>query len=342
MNAADTETSSEKAAEILRLTLPLMSRQGVPATPKNYAVWYAHVAGDNPELSSEIERLRAAEQKFSPAINDRLYRDFIAEHDLTEVEQVRSDLSAVITEVGHTLTGADKDAYKFASVLGGFADNLSQSGDLHNIRGLLGELIEETRSMRASTNSIQAHFEEKSKQVETLQEQLHAERIRAVTDPLTGLFNRFALFEKLEQDIEEMTDNAPPSVIMFDIDHFKKINDTHGHLIGDRVIRFVAQTLQRNIKGQDTAARFGGEEFTVVLPATPINGALAVAEKIRKVVEVAQLVRADTKQPLENITISAGVSLYRHGEDLMDFIDRADRALYKSKNDGRNRVTVST
>ncbi|MDJ0740405.1 MAG: GGDEF domain-containing protein [Gammaproteobacteria bacterium] len=340
MNAAD-DTNSEKAAEYLRLTLPLMSRHHVPAIPHNYAVWYTYVSGENPALCEEIDRLIGAGEAFTPSVNAHLYRRFISEQDLGEVEQVRSELGVLIQEVSTSLRNAGKDAQAFEGVLDNFAGDVSDCSDLKSISSLIGELIDETRNMRSNTTTLHVHFEEKSREIENLQEQLQAERQRALSDPLTGLYNRTALFEHIETAIAAAEPAMPPSLIMFDIDHFKRINDTHGHLIGDRVIRFVAQTLQKNIKGQDTAARFGGEEFTVLLPNTPANGAMAVAQTIRRIIETAQLVRADNKKPLGDITISAGVATFRNGEDVMDFIDRADRALYRSKKDGRNRVSAA-
>lgn len=336
------EVNSEKAAEFLRLTLPLMSRHHVPATPHNYAIWYAYVSGENPALNDEIDRLVAAEEQFTPSINAHLYRRFISEHDVGEVEQVRSDLGELIREIGATLQAAGSGAASFENVLDGFAAEIDDSADLRTIGSLIGRLIDETRQMRSSTEELHQHFEEKSKEIQVLQVQLQAERKRALSDPLTGLYNRAALFERIQAAIDDPTATSPPSLIMFDIDHFKLINDTHGHLIGDRVIRFVAQTLEKNIKGQDTAARFGGEEFTVLLPGTGSNGAMAVAQAIRKVIEEARLVRADNKQAIGDITISAGVSTYRKGEGTMEFINRADQALYRSKKEGRNRATTAT
>ena len=107
------------------------------------------------------------------------------------------------------------------------------------------------------------------------------------------------------------------------------------------MIRFVAQVLQKNIKGKDCASRYGGEEFTLLLPQTPATGARSVAETIRKSVAHAQLVRADNKAPLGQITVSAGVATFRRGEDIMDFIDRADQAMYRSKKAGRNQISVA-
>ena len=333
------EMSSERAAEVLRLTLPMMSRNGIPTTPQNYAVWYAYVTGDCPSLTTEIDRLIADGQRFTAGVNARLYRKFISEHDLEQVESVRNHLGTLIDEVGTRLVDADNDADVFVGKLDNFRDGMSHARDIDGVKDLLGKLLVETREIRESNAGMRAHFDDMNKQIAELKEQVRAERERAATDPLTGLYNRVTLLERIDDALSEATTERAPSIIMLDIDHFKMINDTHGHLIGDRVIRFVAKTLHQNIKGQDTAARFGGEEFTVLLPGTNASGAMAVAEAIRKVIEAAQLVRADTKKPIGDITISAGVATYLAGESAEELLQRSDQALYKSKNDGRNRCT---
>lgn len=331
----------ETAAEYLRLALQLMTRHGVPATPQNYATWFGYVSGENEELRAAIDELVDEQAKFTPAVSAQLYRQYVAEDDIGNIEKVRADLNKILVDVGSSLSSAGSDANHFGDRLDDLVGEARRDKDLDGIRKLLETLIEETRSMRAATSDMQSNFEEKSREIEELQEQLQRERRRAVTDPLTGLSNRAALIDQLNAAIGELGENGePPALIMLDIDHFKKVNDTHGHLIGDRVIRFVAQVLQHNIKGKDTAARYGGEEFTVLLPETPAQGARAVAETIRKAVAHAQLVRADNKAPLGQITISAGVTRYIPGEDIMDFINRADEALYRSKNGGRNRVSL--
>ncbi len=342
MSVGPDDTTAELAAEYLRLTLPLMNRHDIPATPQNYATWYSYVSGENPELNATIDRLIEEKTHFSVAVNTQLYRQHIAEHDISNIEEVRTGLNKILVEVGSSLTEAGNDADAYSGRLDKLASNAASHGELQGIRELLTTLIEETRSMQNTTQHMQTNFESKSKEIEELQEQLQHERKRAITDPLTGLFNRLALIDRLNAVIGEIgEDGEPPSLIMLDIDHFKGVNDTHGHLIGDRVIRFVAQSLEKNIKGKDCAARYGGEEFTVLLPETPANGARSVAESILKAVSQAQLVRADNKKPLGQITVSAGVARYEMGEDIMDFINRADQALYRSKNDGRNRVTIA-
>lgn len=341
MSAGAQGPTVEAAAEYLRLALPMMARHQVPATPHNYAVWYTYVSGDNAALNAEIDRLVSEGTPFSPTVCNELYRRHVGDNDMENIDKVRTDLSHILCEVGSSLVEVGHDAHTFEGTLGGFAKGVAESSDLQGVRQLLQALIHETRQMQAATSDMQTRFESKSREIEELQVQLERERQRAVTDPLTGLFNRAAVLDRLNAAVGETADGQPPSVIMLDIDHFKVINDTHGHLIGDRVIRFVAQVLQRNIKGKDTAARYGGEEFTVVLPGTGAKGAEAVAEAIRTAVANAQLVRADNKQPLGQITLSAGVATYRRGEDSLELLNRADRALYASKNKGRNRVSIA-
>jgi diguanylate cyclase len=126
---------------------------------------------------------------------------------------------------------------------------------------------------------------------------------------------------------------------MADIDHFKKINDTHGHLVGDNVIRMVAGTLKNSVKGRDDVARIGGEEFAVILPDTPIDGALKLAEDMRVTFDKFDLKKKNSGESLGKVTLSFGVTKYQFGESVETFINRADEALYKSKNTGRNKVS---
>jgi diguanylate cyclase len=338
---AKPDIETESAAEYLRMTLPLLSRYKVPATPENYATWFTYVSGEHPELTAEIDRLIAEKTPFSADVNAQLYRQFVSDQDVENVEKVRGDLQQILVDVGTTLNDAGNDSGAYSQKLGDIVEQTR--GDQGSaIRGLLETLIVETRSMQQTARTMQANFESKTQEIEELQEALKRERTRAITDPLTGLFNRLALIDRLQSVLGEFVEGGrPPSVIMFDIDHFKRINDAHGHLVGDRVIRFVAQAMQNNIKGKDCAARYGGEEFTVILPETTPEGARAVAHTILRTVAQSQLVRADNKQPLGTITLSAGVAHYHRGEDVMDFIERADRALYRSKHNGRNRVSVA-
>ena len=128
------------------------------------------------------------------------------------------------------------------------------------------------------------------------------------------------------------------TLLLCDIDHFKKFNDTWGHQTGDQVLRLVASCLAENVKGRDTAARYGGEEFGVLLRGTGLEAAAKVAEQIRQTVETKKLVKKSTGDILGNITISIGVAQFAPGDTIEAVVRRADACLYGAKQNGRNLV----
>lgn len=162
----------------------------------------------------------------------------------------------------------------------------------------------------------------------------------ALTDPLTGLANRRAFDESLSAEIARAFRNCKPlSLLYLDIDHFKSVNDQHGHGVGDEILTGFADLLRRHARRIDVPARIGGEEFAVLLPHTGRTHAVLVAERIRKAVESAPLGRTKTVP----VTVSIGVAQF-HGaslDDGSDFVQEADEALYQAKQAGRNRVLAS-
>jgi diguanylate cyclase len=156
-------------------------------------------------------------------------------------------------------------------------------------------------------------------------------------DGLTGLFNRLHWEQVLSTEFaRRQRSRGAASLLMVDIDHFKGVNDRYGHLVGDEVLRGVAKVLRDTLRQSDAAGRFGGEEFGVLLPDTPVAGALAIAERIRERVAAAALVPGGTA-----CTISIGIAPADGARSHLDWIDRADRALYAAKEQGRNRCVVS-
>jgi diguanylate cyclase (GGDEF)-like protein/PAS domain S-box-containing protein len=168
----------------------------------------------------------------------------------------------------------------------------------------------------------------------------------AVTDELTGLFNRRGFFQLGEREFERtLRFNRPLAVLMFDIDHFKRVNDTHGHPVGDQVLRAWADCVCQNTRGIDVAGRYGGEEFVILLPETPLPEAVQIAERLRQ--SIADLpvpicpANGDFPPVKIYITVSIGVAVALPGiRNLADLLERADHAMYRAKDFGRNRVVV--
>ena len=154
-------------------------------------------------------------------------------------------------------------------------------------------------------------------------------------DHLTGVFNRKKFVDELRREIGRTARYGQKlSIVMFDIDRFKDVNDTYGHQVGDYVLKEIAKVAGRNMRKIDIFARYGGEEFIILMPSTDIEGARSLAEKLRMKIE------AHKFGQLNRITCSFGVSEYAMHEDEENFIRRADVALYSAKNKGRNRVEI--
>ena len=166
-------------------------------------------------------------------------------------------------------------------------------------------------------------------------------RNQSIRDPLTGLFNRRYLEETLEREIKRAARNETPlGVIMVDIDNFKRFNDTFGHDAGDLLLRELGSLLATQIRGGDIACRYGGEEFTLILPETPLEVMQQRVEALR--LSVKQLSVRRHGQPLGAVTLSAGVALFpEHGAAGEALLRAADRALYRAKAEGRDRVVVA-
>lgn len=173
----------------------------------------------------------------------------------------------------------------------------------------------------------------------------HLERAkrRALIDELTGAYNRRFLEEALAKMVvpDDRRRGQVLSLLVIDLDHFKKVNDTYGHQVGDLVLKTVSQTLHRTLKESDVLARYGGEEFVIVLPRTDTPGAVAVGERLRIAVAGLSLRKLAPVAP-ERVTISVGVASYPvHAATVAELIHAADEALYQSKSQGRNRVTCA-
>ncbi len=168
----------------------------------------------------------------------------------------------------------------------------------------------------------------------------------AATDPLTGVFNRRMFRELCEREVaRSLRSGEPFSLLVADLDHFKQVNDRHGHLVGDEVLRAISECIQSELRASDILGRWGGEEFVVLLPMCPPATAFAVAERLRVRVESLNLPSPDEEEsPIRitiGVTISLGVSIFRGSADTLDAVfRRSDAALYRAKTTGRNRVLM--
>jgi len=202
-------------------------------------------------------------------------------------------------------------------------------------------LISRNESNERQTRDLEARLKEAQDQATMLRKQLTRAEKLASLDPLTSVANRrrFEQFIAAEVDQSHAT-GTPLCLVMTDIDHFKQVNDTYGHSVGDRVLKAFADLLSSNVRKGDLVARYGGEEFAVVLPRTPMGDAFALAERLRRTLERQGGRRRTAIDRLGPLTASFGVAEIREGEPPSALIQRADQMLYEAKTKGRNRTVI--
>jgi diguanylate cyclase len=333
----------EEVHGYIRLALPLMSSHDIPITPRNYSVWYNYVSGCDGELKDAIDAMLQKEEEFSEERNEALYRKFCAGRDENELRRVREDLQHVLRTILKEVTELTGHAEEYESFVSQSVSTLSEDASIQDIKNVIGEIIHKTKTLGTFGKAIQSKLRETTEALEELKKDFEQVKTEVSVDFLTGVANRKALDNMLaEATGDTHSSQKDLSLLLIDIDDFKGFNDQFGHLVGDEVLRFVARKIKEMIKGRDFLARFGGEEFAVLLLQTPLSGAAAVAESIRAFFAGTPLKTTAAGKDLGAVTVSIGAASYRSGESPEEFIYRSDQALYAAKKSGKNRVvTVS-
>ncbi|MCT8946049.1 GGDEF domain-containing protein [Pseudomonas iridis] len=223
-------------------------------------------------------------------------------------------------------------------------DDLKQVLENH-LEGLLGTMDQHQKQRDAREQEVATRLKGLSERVAHMEqeaqgfrEHLEEQRQKALIDPLTSLPNRAAWSERLEHEIKQWQQHGNTlSLAMLDLDHFKRINDNYGHLAGDKVLKIIATVLRKRLRGSDFIARFGGEEFVLLMPATPPAVGAKMLETLRAAIEACPF---HFKGERVTITISMGLTSFKPGEHSDLVLKRADQALYRAKNGGRNRVEL--
>lgn len=334
--------SVEKSAEFLRLALPLMTKQAAALHPVSYAVWYEYVSGGNAALNASIDEYMQKGGVLDEKSTWDIFRKHVSEIDEETAQRITEGFQKVMADMAGFAGQAGDQADHFGNALGKWSSELASTEAGAGLGGSVDAILDLTRNMQGAIVSLKGKLDESRHEIEQLQIEVTRAREESLVDSLTGLRNRRGFEMAMSSCLsDQVSDEDGPSLLIADIDNFKGINDTYGHLFGDKVLQTVAKMISDNVKGKDATARYGGEEFAILLPGTPLDGARNVAEKIRAAIEKCRVKRTTDNESLAHITISLGVACRKAGEAATDFFARADAALYASKNQGRNRVTVA-
>ena len=244
--------------------------------------------------------------------------------------------NSLLEAIARSVRGSDEFDKQLESSLQAFEAATSMT----DLKALVASVVAVTEQVRDANNLFQQQIESANQEIEALRSRLEETERHAHIDELTQVYNRRSFDRQLTQLLE--TDSVAQRVclILIDIDHFKQFNDEYGHIIGDRVLRRIGELLHDHCPDNAISARFGGEEFAVILTNATVDDAAQVADRLRQRIHALRVKTKNSNRVLDNISASFGVANYQPGESIEQFIDRADQGLYAAKQQGRNRVEI--
>ena len=326
----------------LKLTQPRMQYLGIPSTPENFTVWYEYSLGSNLELNSAIDDHLNRGDDFTNTVNRDLYLRFVAVDDQRQSSDINNEIDRTLRSLQAEVLGMHSDMGAYQQSLTRCNDQLKNDEAPIDVGEVISNLTCQTDEMNDTNLATSKKLQILERELKGLKQTFERIRLNIHRDEMTGISNRRSFERVLDQQLEyaDISDQ-PFSVLMIDIDNFKSFNDNYGHLLGDKVVRYVADKICNCIKGQDVVARYSGDEFVVLLPETDMDGGQTVADRVSRGV-TKQSIHSGHEEEFSLITLSVGVATYRLGESGSELIDRAEQALFFSKRNGRNCVSTES
>jgi len=326
-----TQGSFHQATKLCDEALQFMLSHNIAPAPSHYSVAYCYFSKEDLALNQKIDLQLAAFKPLDDIFLDALFTEFLSNTQLIE--------DKIFTPIGDTLNSAllqldnqVSSEQEAISNLHKIGKALGRLGEYKPLQSITTFLINAIGQSQIQHKSLSSELYKASQEVSLLKQKLEESRQEAIIDTLTGLFNR----RGCDQKLQELSLNNTHSSLVIDIDHFKKVNDSFGHSIGDKVIKLVAKIIKEHVSVDDIPVRYGGEEFVVVLSNKSQKIAHKIAENIRTAISTLKLVQRQSNTQLPPITVSIGVAELETNMTWSTLFNKADKALYQAKNSGRN------
>jgi diguanylate cyclase len=299
------ESDFDQASRFAAAALDFAHQHRCPPQPRAFEIWYTYAAGDDDALRARVDSELIKTDRVDLDTIEQIYEDHFLQKRLSRgISRIGDELDTGLQEtIGLIREGVGSSRAYLAS-LKNAQSQIAGTSRNHDARRVVMELLELGRG--------------------------HAEQTEAVGGELVRAREQVA---RLARNSSE-----PLSFALGDLDHFKQLNDTYGHTVGDAVLKHFAALMRSNIKGQDTPARYGGEEFAIIFPKTSVFGAGSVTDNIRKLLHGTDFILSRDRSSIGRISVSFGVTQLLSGDTMADLIRRADGLLYRAKKLGRNRV----
>lgn len=330
-----------QAAEYLRQAIPLMVKHNIPPNPLNYALWYTYVSNRVPELNQELDKTLTTYGTCPNLVGEQMFRQHMIKDEVDSAENVQAGLIALVNDLHEHASVTAEETKNYSDTLQDSLEALQADGGPElPLESIIQTLARKTQDISDSTQRFQTRIDDAQSEIESLKAELEKTRQDARVDPLTGLFNR-RVFETELGTLLYSGNAGAVTLVMVDVDHFKKFNDTYGHLMGDKVLQYVGKLLRDFCPEPMLAVRYGGEEFAVIMPAQTASKSAELANALREKIQAIRIKQKKSGEVISSITASFGVAESRQEDSISTLIERADKALYSAKEGGRNRVKIA-
>lgn len=333
-SSASFDLSANRAAAVLAV----LERAQVPPLPVFYKLLFDYVAGVRGLMASQVGNILAQDNSTSGSLGEKLYAEFVAPYENRQpLEHAVAQMVRRLGTIDQLIGESAKATHEHSESLRNATAELTGEIDTELLRDWVLRLEVCNQRMKRSNVALTDELDVALDELEDTRAQISRSRESVLRDPLTGIANRGGL-DTVVQQLVKSANGEPISCAVIDIDHFKSLNDSYGHQVGDKVLLIVTRVLLASARGNDIVGRTGGDEFVVIFPGTGLSAAHNVAEGIRGNIINSDLSAAIGADVLGGVTISVGVAQYADGESIASLFDRSDKCLYRAKLGGRNRV----
>lgn len=321
--------------------LNLMVEFEVSASPKNYHLWYTHTAKSDLNLSKMMDNMIEKEVHFNQDVNEKLYEKFFSvDKELKTIVETGATFQKELAKIVTALKETGENTSNHTKTLSEQVEKLADFEGVNELKDIIKVVMADTNKIKEQSSKLETKLEQSTYKIKNLQNNLENSRIESRTDALTNIGNRKYFEEQMKENILNLHNKGDDfCLILCDIDYFKKFNDNYGHQVGDQVLKVVAAIIKKELGTLGACARFGGEEFAVMMPKTKLKEAIRLAETIRKVISERTIKNKNTGDNFGRIAMSFGVAGTGHERcTVEEIIQKADSALYLAKSNGRNMV----
>jgi len=343
MGSATAPADAKRTMAIADRALAKIRDFDQPGDPRTYAAWFTYATNCSPSQNATVNRKIALNGGISADELETIYGYGPADLIAGNIGLLAAGVVDQVSQVKAMVDAAVGAIAAYRADLDNAAQQLDRCPDQQGVRAMVEALLRAAKSMETQNQTFTARLHAARRQITELQDEADSLGVDDVTDRLTSLANRKHFNRQLDRCMAEAEANdGNLCLLITDVDHLKNVNDTFGRLAGDEVLRLISHSHKQHMQSNDVAARIGGDEFAVILPAVPLHSALTVADHIRCRVMATHLMKRTTGESVGRLTVSGGIAAYRKGESPWALMQRADRCLEAAKRHGCNRVVCDS